>query len=1128
MAVTPVTSTKINVTFSEGVDDTVSASNFTISDGASVTGVEFNGDRTVATLIANGLASGKEYTLTVSGVTAGDDKLAEDFTTTFVAIKDEYKLLLDSGLKEGNVLKADGISSTTVKVSLVNALNEVVEAADSVELKFDTTAGNFANQTVTVQKGVAENTFTSESLVTPKTAMITVTIIKAADPDLVNTTEVMNIVMDPNPGTSVDDSIGAMLTDVKVQTADRVALFFNKEVNVTDYTNNNKNKDWDIYGYNEDKLKVVINDSAKGLTRIPVYALSAVPGNSRALYAYTGNAAWDRQELTDNAEITVTVTDKTKAVPVESNGKAILQDITNPSLLSVTNEGLTTLVLTFSEPVNWSGDNGADNLNNYVIDGVPLTNPIYGVVASPAAIDVSGFNKWTGEDFSNIVKIKLGKNANGKQIYMTAGNHSVQASNIGDVANRTDVNNNKLITQTLDFMIDPDDSLVTAEVLVQSPEQYIVKLNKEIDNPQATLAANLKLQVWNAQTGQYVDVNTANQGITVTEIGNDHKTFRIDTTKDWTVYYNTASTHKNYYNDSFRLYIAKDTIENPGNGKLNAEISMVLSNLSDAIMTNPDVTSPEIKDVKLNSDNSTFDISLSEPVQVPGHTQLTPNQTQNTNDGVPAPTVSFIKSDNSITIPATIVGVDDYHSTITVRPQAELSAGTWKVVVYSISDDVGNTAATLVKPDFEVKATVVAEDGFRALWIVAVPAGKADPVAGGSHANNDVVYVKYNKNIATAGSSANVVSTANYQINGYSIPVSTKIDVSIQGYNADVLSAYGVNGVKDIIAINLNKGTLASNSNNVYLANTLQSAKGALIANGGLKTLNKDGDIFRWQYNKVSGTDVDTKAELSAAIANEGNVEVTATTGASFGDDPANDTYTISKAMAVDFSGLSAKSLTIDTEATGTVTVKNLTVTGNVTINAPYANVKFENVIVTAANSKVTLNNVCKSFNLDATTDILLLDITSNITHDIEVKGVTGSNVTTLNNNAQAKVTIDPLTIGTLNQLSAKALVLEEVTVTTLNIKAAASLSFTGAPSTVTTLNVEKNVKIASVDKSNGSTITTVKKDVTFNTDGTVKDAGTGSDLNGVSNEVKGDSSSNVPTPGPGDSGTATGAAISA
>lgn len=55
-------------------------------------------------------------------------------------------------------------------------------------------------------------------------------------------------------------------------------------------------------------------------------------------------------------------------------------------------------------------------------------------------------------------------------------------------------------------------------------------------------------------------------------------------------------------------------------------------------------------------------------------TPITPNQTQN--DKVPTPTVTFIKSDNSKTIPATITGIDDYHKIITAVPSTALSAGT--------------------------------------------------------------------------------------------------------------------------------------------------------------------------------------------------------------------------------------------------------------------------------------------------------------------------------------------------------------------------------------------------------------------------------------------------------------------
>ena len=144
-------------------------------------------------------------------------------------------------------MKADGKSYTKVKVSLVNGNGEVVKEADKVELKFDTTAGNFANQRVTVQNGVAENILTSESLIAPKTALITVTIINAKDTNLINVTNTMNIVLDPSPTTEVDSTVGATLTDIKVQTADKVALFFNKKVNVKDYTSNNKANNYKVY-----------------------------------------------------------------------------------------------------------------------------------------------------------------------------------------------------------------------------------------------------------------------------------------------------------------------------------------------------------------------------------------------------------------------------------------------------------------------------------------------------------------------------------------------------------------------------------------------------------------------------------------------------------------------------------------------------------------------------------------------------------------------------------------------------------------------------------------------------------------------------------------------------------------
>lgn len=61
--------------------------------------------------------------------------------------------------------------------------------------------------------------------------------------------------------------------------------------------------------------------------------------------------------------------------------------------------------------------------------------------------------------------------------------------------------------------------------------------------------------------------------------------------------------------------------------------------------------------------------------------------------------------------------------------------------------------------------------------------------------------------------------------------------------------------------------------------------------------------------------------------------------------------------------------------------------------------------------------------------------------------------------------------------------------------------------------------KATIVGNGNSSTISTVMKDVTFNTDDTVKEDGVESTLGEVSVKL---------LPGPGDPGTATGAAISA
>ena len=133
------------------------------------------------------------------------------------------------------------------------------------------------------------------------------------------------------------------------------------------------------------------------------------------------------------------------------------------------------------------------------------------------------------------------------------------------------------------------------------------------------------------------------------------------------------------------------------------------------------------------------------------------------------------------------------------------------------------------------------------------------------------------------------------------------------------------------------------------------------------------------------------------------------------------------------------------------------------------------------------------TFSFDANSKFAVLNITPDVKHDITVKGKTPATVTTVNNAASAAVTFDPFKIITMNQLSAQEFVLNEMEIITLNIRAAATIRLENHDSTITTMNIQKDVKLAKyvVDEKVKLPETTVKKDVTYKTDGTVDKEGT-------------------------------------
>ncbi len=874
-SVSAITSTKLQVKLNKAVDD-VNSANFSIP-GITISSATLAADKmTVVLSISNALVN-QEYTLTATGLKINAEvqpNAVKEFTMPNVSELYSPALSFKDDITQ---LKADGASSTLVTFKLNDAEGNLVTDAQDVEVSFATTFGSFAEQRVSVQNGVATVLLTSEFLSVDRTAQITATVVNAADQNLIGLKATKNILMTPNPDSGDNETVGASMTDAEANQSDRVIVYFNKEVNIADYVNATT-------GAIEKATVNVRKDATSVSTGNPVVikGLMAVPGNNKALQIMLDVDASAANALTDNSDVWVQFIDKTKTVEVDRSLTFKNTDVRKPSMLSVTNEGLRKLVVTFAEPViNDNTANGAKNLNNWTIDGTLLTNT---TKFGTPTITVGTFNPATGEDKRNVVTIQLGA---GK--YFASGSHSVQAANVGDWARLSD-HNNVMNTQTLDFVIPEDNDVPSATVEVQSPEQWLVTYNKDVDESAAQFAAKLKLQKYNTTTTQWdnaantgtAKVDDTNLDLVVTKI--DSNKFLVQTDYDWTNVHNTKNTNKNYFNYQYRLNIEADAVTNVANGKKNVEANLVLG----GAMTMPDVVSPEIVDIVATAGvpaGTSYEVTMSEPVKL--NTTANPegatdSQSQGFIGGVenwsniPTATVEFIKKDNSVTIAGKVgtAFVDDYNKVLTVVPvdsagvATALPAGDWMVVVRAIPDDIGNGAKSATA-DFKVEGTTPGTSDFDVLWAFAdvdhdLKVEKTD-LDGDGDTNYDYVFVKFNKPLAISGDFKNALKTSNYTLDGEKMPIGTQIMADIEGYD-------DLDSVTDSITIRLPQGTLGTNNapHNINISKYIESTTaGETIGNnGGEKTFDATTGAYDNYDGWVTGmaTDIATTVDVLAKL----------------------------------------------------------------------------------------------------------------------------------------------------------------------------------------------------------------------------------------------------------------------
>ncbi|AYF53421.1 hypothetical protein FDJ70_06440 [Clostridium botulinum] len=509
------------------------------------------------------------------------------------------------------------------------------------------------------------------------------------------------------------------------------------------------------------------------------------------------------------------------------------------------------------------------NKSNWVIDGLNLKNNLPSKDEKNVDIKVESIDKNAETRDSVILTFKNPKDvkefiadedSEGKLVK----HHKLEVNNVGDWASITD-KHNIVATQELEYS---SVKLKKPEVKLQcdSPEQFIVKFTEKVDlGDEKDLSKRFTVVVPN-KTNNSKDpyaVGVRKFALTgdkihVTPVGED--AYVIELTEDWTKIFNTDKTKENYHDELFNeikveINGAKDIIGNAIETGTGTGIC-----LTNGVKLTEDVVSPKIVKAEQTTKTGNVKITMNEPVQfvdrLGNHmdSQVTPSEqqefkadTEKEKGKVPTATFEYVQvkdaEGNKVTdirtIPGVIESLNDYDlggdSTrdfvATIKPQTELAFGEWKLVVRSISDDVGNTMTTktigvdeiggkaselikVVKEEHkeevkETKEIPLELEGIDAHHDVSIYHGKDDC---------DIIHIKFNKNMSLVGSNS-VLEKNNYRLDGRAIPVEgTRIErglMGIKGHETD----------KDSVTIILPNGYLQENDDKHIL--TIMNVNGA-------------------------------------------------------------------------------------------------------------------------------------------------------------------------------------------------------------------------------------------------------------------------------------------------------------
>lgn len=809
---------KVEVSFSRAVDS-VTADNFKIA-GGTVKSATLSADKKSAVLEVEGLEYGKDYTVDAKGILIGG--VAKDLgSLSFMTQSVENIWMLEVTPKASSIL-ANGSDNTEVTFQLKNkATGEVDMKADDIVLKLSTSFGSLAKERVTIQDGKATVLLTSEFSNTDLEATIDAQIIETVNGDYKD-------LIGKIDGQAKVKFSTVMVTPAPVEMINVLAAESNQADRVTIFLDKAVSRELLLKSFGLDKVRqglheedYMANDNIQieqfdGMKR--VIGIKSVPSNPKAF-----EVILDKETpLQDNATVKVLakITSSTDT-EVKSKASFKLTDARQPEVTSVKAVGLNQLEVKFSEAI-------ADA--KFKIDGQ----------FGEKYFDVKylGFDNKEGVDRRDTVIITLNDKEmmaavkaeeiypGPKEGYFTPGKHSLQIWDAMDFAALSDESNIGT-TQNLDFTVAADTVKPTAGVVVESPEQFRVMFSKQLKNlsladVQALLGSKMKLERYNSGTKLYEDFS---QYAEITYYNDETGEVLVELNKDWTEIYNTVNTKENYYNDKFKITLAKDSVKAEANGEKNDALSLDL-NYSGSPLNTPDLKSAEINAIDRILLSNDFNVMMSEPVKLRG---LDQSDTPLINaDGTvlpPKTTVEFIGKDKDgkiVTIDGSVIGYTN-SSDMNFRVAANQSLQSlvdnagygeeWKVVVKSLSDDVGNTVATATH-DFKIMKTPVKP---------VVSPFEIEKVSANAKDEKDVIRVKFTEGVQYSGM-YDATSTAQYTLNGKNLPVGTSISLADSDDNLS-------NGL-DIVKIKVPAGTLKTLSNVITVNKELQSYDNSVLTGG--------------------------------------------------------------------------------------------------------------------------------------------------------------------------------------------------------------------------------------------------------------------------------------------------------